>query len=900
MSRIVLRIIYISVIFSIFLNAYKFDWDDTNWQDGALSATIIDANGSGVDITIEITGDTDNFEDNYPQVNNDNGNLSDSELNEYVDYYDNTQSVITTIKFSKPVQLSSLVWRDIDALDYIYITPPPHIYHHILFDDKVIITGKDINGNTVYLNNVQINSNIQDDGNGAYEAKDNNYNYQSNDIEATLQGDMNSTYITELQFEYTSGDNIKDNIFFSDNPTDQAIWMGDFYFEPLDTDGDGVPDFKDIDDDNDGILDAVEIQGGGTCVYGFFYDIDGQLYIYDVQNSVYLEIGSKKPLYNAMGFDDSSGKLYASARRRGVDDYGNSFRRNNIIEIDRYSGKIRKYSDASLNTFSADFYNGALYARLKLNKRKVDAWLKSSDSIVNIANFDTNIELADLAILYDDISGKIMAYGLHTYNTTSGVDNNTVLFRVNLDDNTVSNVNLTVTTPDNRVLSTGWGAVFMAKVDGIKRFYAANNNGYVYEIKNFKSGTPEAVFTYFSIDTKNYDGASCRNKNQYPADTDGDGIPDYLDLDSDNDGIPDNVEAQSTSNYISPSGIDTDSDGLDDAYDSNVSGVHVSMGLIPLDTDNDKYADFVDSDSDNDGYSDCEEGNKNANCSNIVVGYNGMVDWAESSDDYSDINGNVDDPTSDLYNETGDTTEVGYREFLCGRVNYKLTAYHWRLISTPCDTGDISIKDLFGAELGEYGDDAHWVMYKQSGSDNYEVNSTHPNTNKEMLNENDTLEPDVSYWIIADANHTINIDKTLEGLSPSSSEDASVYGIDSKKFSKIHQQSLPANSVNNDKKLMLGNPFPYRFDVSNLYFKHGNIDYKKWGDNNINEYVSSTIYTHDSYKRSATDGYIALDPTTPGFEGQIVPMEGFFIKINKSPSNQSNSLATPLQMCNPN
>jgi len=29
-------------------------------------------------------------------------------------------------------------------------------------------------------------------------------------------------------------------------------------------------------------------------------------------------------------------------------------------------------------------------------------------------------------------------------------------------------------------------------------------------------------------------------------DTDGDGIPDYLDTDSDNDGIPDGVEAQIT------------------------------------------------------------------------------------------------------------------------------------------------------------------------------------------------------------------------------------------------------------------------------------------------------------------------------------------------------------------
>ena len=40
----------------------------------------------------------------------------------------------------------------------------------------------------------------------------------------------------------------------------------------------------------------------------------------------------------------------------------------------------------------------------------------------------------------------------------------------------------------------------------------------------------------------------------FAIDTDGDGLFDHLDIDSDNDGITDNVEAQSTANYIAPSG----------------------------------------------------------------------------------------------------------------------------------------------------------------------------------------------------------------------------------------------------------------------------------------------------------------------------------------------------------
>ncbi|WP_052188317.1 gliding motility-associated C-terminal domain-containing protein [Cellulophaga sp. Hel_I_12] len=83
-----------------------------------------------------------------------------------------------------------------------------------------------------------------------------------------------------------------------------------------------------------------------------------------------------------------------------------------------------------------------------------------------------------------------------------------------------------------------------------------------------------------------------------PRDTDKDGIPDYLDIDSDNDGILDNVEAQTTAGYIPPSGKDVDCNGLDDAYEETPGACG---GLIPIDTDKDGKPDFRDIDSDNDG-----------------------------------------------------------------------------------------------------------------------------------------------------------------------------------------------------------------------------------------------------------------------------------------------------------
>lgn len=82
-----------------------------------------------------------------------------------------------------------------------------------------------------------------------------------------------------------------------------------------------------------------------------------------------------------------------------------------------------------------------------------------------------------------------------------------------------------------------------------------------------------------------------------PKDSDGDGIPDQLDLDSDNDGIPDSTEGQSN-NFALSSTVDTNKNGIFDIFESR---------LIPIDTDNDGVPDYIDLDSDNDGILDSIE-----------------------------------------------------------------------------------------------------------------------------------------------------------------------------------------------------------------------------------------------------------------------------------------------------
>ncbi|MBF4493469.1 T9SS type B sorting domain-containing protein [Flavobacterium sp. JLP] len=153
-----------------------------------------------------------------------------------------------------------------------------------------------------------------------------------------------------------------------------------------------------------------------------------------------------------------------------------------------------------------------------------------------------------------------------------------------------------------------------------------------------------------------------------PKDSDGDGIPDQLDLDSDNDGIPDVIESQTKP--VALSNIDSNLNGLDEIFE---------FSQTPIDSDNDGIPNYLDLDSDNDGIYDLVESGSNAPDLNkdgiidtLTFGTNGLSDSLETDPDNGILKYTVSDSDNDgIKNYTeidsdndgcNDVTEAGFTD----------------------------------------------------------------------------------------------------------------------------------------------------------------------------------------------------------------------------------------------
>ncbi len=124
-------------------------------------------------------------------------------------------------------------------------------------------------------------------------------------------------------------------------------------------------------------------------------------------------------------------------------------------------------------------------------------------------------------------------------------------------------------------------------------------------------------------------------------DSDGDGIPNSIDLDSDNDGVTDVRENGGTDadNNGRADGVDTDGDGIVSSADGAPGTWGDSSDPVTVDTDGDGVPDYRDLDSDNDGIADLKE---SGNPALVDANNDGKVDIPGPDPDADGIVGSAD------------------------------------------------------------------------------------------------------------------------------------------------------------------------------------------------------------------------------------------------------------------
>ncbi len=186
--------------------------------------------------------------------------------------------------------------------------------------------------------------------------------------------------------------------------------------------------------------------------------------------------------------------------------------------------------------------------------------------------------------------------------------------------------------------------------------YDTNNDGTISLAEGTAAGGTlnNGVWSFFGADA----GAGSSDGTTL-LDSDSDGVNNFVDLDSDNDGIADIIEGQATAGYTAFSATDTDGDGVVDNFDSG-SGFGGNFDT-PQDTDGDGTFDYLDTDSDNDTKLDSAE--SGLTLSGTDANGDGIDDDASIGATYADPDGVINNPSTGLDNEIGDTSEVAYREF---------------------------------------------------------------------------------------------------------------------------------------------------------------------------------------------------------------------------------------------
>ncbi|WP_276166174.1 gliding motility-associated C-terminal domain-containing protein [Zobellia alginiliquefaciens] len=409
-----------------------------------------------------------------------------------------------------------------------------------------------------------------------------------------------------------------------------------------DSDGDGIEDRLDLDSDNDGIPDVTEAGGPDTDSDGVIdtfatdTDRDGLADSVDPVDATTPGTPLENPNTDGDEFDD---RIDTDSDNDGIPD---------VTE----AGGSDLDNDGVIGTGTIDDADGdGLSDIVDPDDNTTPTPADGTGTALPIDNFDGDANPNHLDI--DSDNDGILDV---VENGTGALDNNNDGAIDSTDDvfadaNDNGQADATEgTTPLNTDTTGGANYIDIdADDDGIPDNVEAQPTA--------AYNAPDNAFDAEGLDTQYPNGIT-------PEDTDGDGIPDYLDLDSEDDGISDMLEAGQ--GVIADPLADADGDGLNDAFD-DTPGHDVNNDLDTgaegtdneddtdmsevdfrsvLDHDQDGIPDTADLDDDNDGISDLDEANG--------------IDPSADDDNDGVPNHSDDDPADPTIGDVNGTTEPAF------------------------------------------------------------------------------------------------------------------------------------------------------------------------------------------------------------------------------------------------
>ena len=459
----------------------------------------------------------------------------------------------------------------------------------------------------------------------------------------------NDTVITN----YYSGDSNDDDINVVD-PCD-PISSGN-----IDTDKDGISDICDLDDDNDGILDVDENICGNTGTPLLIED-------FGVTSSGSVSPSTSIPLFGGASTDYTYLQLKSPRTNSLQDDFYAVF--NNISESASWANsnwqKIGDHTNGSLTPtkdrmlmINAGNTLDIIYQKT-ITGIQAGALLDVSFWVLNldVDNAINNVPQRVLPNIQIELwqNGALLGSPVNTGNIVrekSGSSTAWKYYGTVAPLTTLNSSNITVIIRNN-VKATFGNDIAIDDIL-VRQLCNTDSDGdgipNSLDLDSDNDGIPD-VIEAGGID-KNNDGMAdgivgktpstkgipaTANTGNTPTSSDADSIPDYLDIDADNDGIPDNIEAQPSGSYKKPSGIGVNMlDANNNGLDDNyeLNGI----GFIPENTDGDLIPDYLDSDSDNDGIKDI---NENGDKDNAIIDINADKDGDGLNDVFDD---NLDNP----------------------------------------------------------------------------------------------------------------------------------------------------------------------------------------------------------------------------------------------------------------